>query len=547
MKARLLLAVLAMLCASLALAAPALASPYATTSDADQIDFTSARLIGAVGDDCCPSSPETMSWYFEYGKAANLTDATATPTQTAGTNNSPVFTTVENLDPDTTYYFRTVGERNGQTFRADIKSFKTKTHVPPTATTNDATDISSSWATIRGTVSADSTNHYFEWGTSPDALTNKTNELNTTGSVNRWLSGLAENTTYYFRVVAEKTDEPDAVGQTKSFKTLLSPGNQDDDSDGFKNSEDLCPNQPGVAASPYNQRGCPAPPDGDGDGFPDNWDGCPGQPGGAQGAYNSQGCPPPPDSDGDGYPDNFDGCPNEKGGANGPDNGQGCPRTDSDGDGYFDSEDQCAQGPPQFAVGGPASPENGNKQGCPVADEDKDGIADVHDKCPKDGNVYEMGEGGQFTDKLVKQVRPAGHKYAGCVKMNPVWYGRHATPMKDLIKYGADVNFICGGACKIKATLAFDAATTKKLKLKSSVIDTITDSAKGAANSQCTSCYMFNRIKLSASLKKKVAKLKSATLVLTVDMTDTKLGEKTKWGSKLVIGDKKQPKDLAEL
>ena len=185
---------------------------------------------------------------------------------------------------------------------------------------------------------------------------------------------------------------------------------------------------------------------------------------------------------------------------------------------------------PSKTLGVPPGLSGTAQRGCPP-DKDKDGILDAGDKCPEAGSA----------------VRPAGHQHAGCPKLGVTWYGRHATSMKDLLKYGVDVNFICGGACKIKATLAFDAATTKKLKLKSSVIDTIRDSAKGVANSQCTSCYMFNRISVPASLKKKVAKLKTATLLLTVDLTDTTLGEKSKWGSKLVVGDKKAPANLAEL
>ena len=540
----------AMLCASLAAAAPALAAPYAMTSTYHPtLTSTEASLVGQVGDS---SGAADVIGYFEYGKTNSLGSQTAE--QTANPSSGIISETLRNLDPGTTYYYRAVAKYNGETATGSIETFETPAHVPPTATTNAANPVGVNSAQLNGTVSNDA-GYYFEWGTSTGALTNKTADKGFGGNVNESLSGLTENTTYYFRVVATKAGGPDVPGETKSFKTDPSEPNRDDDNDGFKNGEDRqCQNTPGQAAGPYNARGCPIPPDPDNDGFPNGYDACP-EPGNAQTAYNAQGCPTPPDSDGDSYPDAFERCPTVPGGAPGPDNDMGCPRVDSDGDGYFDSEDQCAQGPPEFAVGGPAVPENGNKQGCPINDKDKDAIADIHDKCPDAGNVYEMGEGGQFTNKVIKQIRPAGHKYAGCIKMGVAWYAlrviKSFPSMKDFLK---DQKFtwsmICGGACKVTQTLSFDAATTKKLKLKSPVIDSISDSASCSANSQCTSGYLFNpgpNYQIPASIKKKLAKLKTVTVLLTVNLTDTTLKEKSKWGTKIEVGTKKKPKELAEL
>ncbi len=95
-----------------------------------------------------------------------------------------------------------------------------------------------------------------------------------------------------------------------------------------------------------------APVDSDGDGFPDTDDACPNDPG----PGTVDGCPVanPTDTDGDGIPDDTDACPDDAG----PASNNGCPvegPTDTDGDGIPDADDDCPARP------GPAS--NG---GCPV-------------------------------------------------------------------------------------------------------------------------------------------------------------------------------------
>ncbi len=98
---------------------------------------------------------------------------------------------------------------------------------------------------------------------------------------------------------------------------------RDRDNDGIEDSEDQCPDIPGMAQ--FN--GCP---DSDGDGIGDKDDACPLVAGLAQ--YN--GCP---DTDGDGLPDNKDKCPYVSGT---PDR-EGCPVPDKDNDGFTDDIDRC--------------------------------------------------------------------------------------------------------------------------------------------------------------------------------------------------------------
>ncbi|HET9054893.1 MAG TPA: OmpA family protein, partial [Cyclobacteriaceae bacterium] len=113
---------------------------------------------------------------------------------------------------------------------------------------------------------------------------------------------------------------------------------QDRDGDGVIDSEDKCPDTPGLR----NLQGCP---DRDADGIADGDDKCPDVPGTAK--YD--GCPIP-DTDGDGINDELDKCPTVAGVAR----YDGCPVPDTDNDGVNDEEDKCPTRP------GPAS-----NQGCP--------------------------------------------------------------------------------------------------------------------------------------------------------------------------------------
>ena len=98
----------------------------------------------------------------------------------------------------------------------------------------------------------------------------------------------------------------------------------DRDGDGIIDSEDACPDTPGVADADPKKNGCP--PDRDGDGIIDSEDACPDEAGVANEDPKKHGCPPPPDTDGDGIVDPEDACPNDPGPANADPKKHGCPK-----------------------------------------------------------------------------------------------------------------------------------------------------------------------------------------------------------------------------
>jgi outer membrane protein OmpA-like peptidoglycan-associated protein len=141
----------------------------------------------------------------------------------------------------------------------------------------------------------------------------------------------------------------------------------------------------------------PPPRDADGDGFFDTQDACPMQPGIAP-----IGCPAaaPVDTDHDGLPDPNDPCPNEPEDGAAPAPADGCPNKDADGDGVLLPDDKC---PAEKGVA---------PDGC-VHDKDADGIVDELDKCPEQPetkNGFQDDDG--CPDELPKEVA----KFSGVIK-----------------------------------------------------------------------------------------------------------------------------------
>ena len=105
----------------------------------------------------------------------------------------------------------------------------------------------------------------------------------------------------------------------------------DRDHDGIPDSEDACPDAPGVRDPDPKKNGCPpvkAPLDRDGDGIIDTEDACPDDAGPRTSDPRTNGCP---DRDKDGIPDKLDACPDVPGVAD-PDpakNGCATPRSRS--------------------------------------------------------------------------------------------------------------------------------------------------------------------------------------------------------------------------
>lgn len=205
-----------------------LSAPSVTTNAATNVAQTSVTLNGVV----TPNGSETTSW-FEWGTTSSFGTTIQKGSQGAGTSAVSITAGIWNLTQNTTYYFRAVANNaQGTTYGATL-SFTTSGNVSqstlPTITTNSATSISQNSAAINGYVNPNGTTdtvRWFEWGTSASGLNNQTTHYNHGTNPDGFstnLSGLAQNTTYYFRAVAQNSQGV-VQGATLSFVTTNGNG-----------------------------------------------------------------------------------------------------------------------------------------------------------------------------------------------------------------------------------------------------------------------------------------------------------------------------------
>ena len=120
------------------------------------------------------------------------------------------------MTPGTTYYFRAVAASAGGIASGTILSF-TMTAAVPVATTQAATAVTSTTATLNASVNPENsaTTATFVYGTDPMLMTGTTTTSARTLAAGpspwpwaRTVSGLTPNTTYYFEVVATRRGAP---------------------------------------------------------------------------------------------------------------------------------------------------------------------------------------------------------------------------------------------------------------------------------------------------------------------------------------------------
>ena len=207
------------------------APPTCTTNSATNIGSTSATLNGTVN----PNGLDVTACYFQYGTTSYATDTSnVSPLPGSGTTGVAVSINITGLTAGTAYnYYRVVATNAGGTTQGNNLTFTTTALPPPTCTTNAATNVASTSATLNGTVNPNGLNVtacYFQFGTTSYA----TDTLNvsplpgsgTTGvAVSINITGLTAGTAYnYYRVVATNSGGT-TQGNNQTFTTLVAaPG-----------------------------------------------------------------------------------------------------------------------------------------------------------------------------------------------------------------------------------------------------------------------------------------------------------------------------------
>ncbi len=207
-------------------------APVATSAAATAVSATAATLNGTV-----TSNGATTTVKFEYGLTVaygglgSPANAAQSPLS-SGASNAPVSLALSGLACNTTYHFRVTANNGvGATVNGADQSFTTSP-CAPTAATVAATLLTTTTATLNGTVSSNGTitNVSFEYGTTnayggaggPVAAAQSPLAANANGAaVSVALASLTCNTTYHFRVTANNGVGGTINGSDMTFTTAI--------------------------------------------------------------------------------------------------------------------------------------------------------------------------------------------------------------------------------------------------------------------------------------------------------------------------------------
>ncbi len=184
-------------------------APTVTTGQATGVGSTSATLGGSVNPGGAPTT-----YHFLYGTSpTSLSSSSSTQDAGSGTGAVPVAITVTGLSPGRNYWFQLVATNSdGPAPPADLGLFTTAAAAPPagtSATTGQATAVTSTGATLNGTVNPAGldTSYHFQYGTSASSLGSSTATLDagsgsTAVPVATTLTGLGSGQNYWYQLVA---------------------------------------------------------------------------------------------------------------------------------------------------------------------------------------------------------------------------------------------------------------------------------------------------------------------------------------------------------
>jgi hypothetical protein len=177
--------------------------PLLNTLAATGILNTAATLNGSAN-----AKGTTLNLFFDYGlTTAYGTSVTASPSSTTGSTFNPMIAFLTGLSGNTTYHFRARGITTGGLIAYGNDMTFTTAPDPPAVITTAATSITTSGATLNGTVNANGgvATVTFDYGLTSAYGTTVNGIPNTvTGTsvnpVSAIITGLLPNTTYHFRV-----------------------------------------------------------------------------------------------------------------------------------------------------------------------------------------------------------------------------------------------------------------------------------------------------------------------------------------------------------
>jgi hypothetical protein len=219
---------LACACAAFAVAAfagaggaSAATAPSASTGPVTTVGPTTATVSGSVN----PNGTAT-TWYVEYGTSTGYGKQTSTSSAGSGTASVAVSPMLTGLNPGTSYHYRVVATSTAGTGRGADGILTTS--AAPQVVTGSATSVTTTSATLNGTVNPSSraTSWYFEYGKSTSYGTKTAAKDAGSGTspvaAAAAVTGLTSGRTYHFRLVAT-SDAGTSRGADRTFQATGAP------------------------------------------------------------------------------------------------------------------------------------------------------------------------------------------------------------------------------------------------------------------------------------------------------------------------------------
>ena len=162
--------------------------------------------------------------FDEYGRTTAYGSQTADTGAGSGTAGVDVSAPIAGLSPNTSYHFRIVARNAIGTRSGADKTFTTAAVHPPAVSTGAATAVTTTTATLKGTVNpqGQSTTYYFQWGlTAAYGVNGKPRSAGAGTSpvaVQEGAGGLIPGTVYHYRVLATNAVGT-SLGKDRTFRT----------------------------------------------------------------------------------------------------------------------------------------------------------------------------------------------------------------------------------------------------------------------------------------------------------------------------------------
>ncbi len=165
-------------------------------NDDNYCSINNFRVNGSSSVNVTTGQPVTLSWNTSGCDYVNIPGV--------GTSLPASYSYVVSPSSSMTYILNAYsyyGNTRTDSVRVNVNNII----IPPTntcAVTTIATNVGQNYATLNGVLNSSTGVSYFEYGTNSAALSNRTVSRSGSGSFMESISGLASNTTYYFRLVS---------------------------------------------------------------------------------------------------------------------------------------------------------------------------------------------------------------------------------------------------------------------------------------------------------------------------------------------------------